>query len=317
MRLAERRQGLRRDDGLARVGDAVRREPGEEAQDVVPARLGHGADVFAEPEAFGQQPHEGRLVVQRRVGQPERHQVVDGVDVARAPQGDRQRVRPVHDRGRVGHGDLKEAAEAAEVAVGGLEQVGHVQHAVEARQPTRDAAGYDRVVHRDLERGHADPGREHLAGPGDGRIFRRPAVALGLHELEERDRAHRGRDVPADGQAVEHVDRVAEPVQAMAEGSRVGGHARAARDGQVVAVEADPERRPAARRGHGPAAWEVETGCAPALRLQQQAGRGQGARLPVAERGLATGWQARYEGRGPSAPLFVTTFPPPVCMEPR
>ncbi|MNT43087.1 hypothetical protein D3C72_1795380 [compost metagenome] len=120
--LAARGQLFGQADGLIGVGDAVFRDA-QQADHVLTGGFGDHGDVVGAPRDRVAQGAIGRLVVQRRVRQAQRDQVVDGVDVGNLARVQRQGGGPVHDVGRGGGGcglerDRRLLAIGGEAAIG-------------------------------------------------------------------------------------------------------------------------------------------------------------------------------------------------------
>jgi hypothetical protein len=73
------------------------------------------------------------------------------------------------------------------------------------------------------------------------------ADALGLQLVEEFNRLQGRRHALRDIKAIDHIDRMAEAAQTMAQGAGVGGDAGAAGYGEVEAIQTDPGLPPVAR----------------------------------------------------------------------
>ncbi|MNE25057.1 hypothetical protein D3C80_1183740 [compost metagenome] len=115
-------------DGLIRIGD-LRRGDFQDAFEVLPRGFRHDGDVVCAAHDILAQGHEHPLVVEGGMGQAQRDQVVEGVDVGHVPRVQRQRAGPMHDVGPWGLGGGVEShgrrhAIGLERAIGEPEQRG-------------------------------------------------------------------------------------------------------------------------------------------------------------------------------------------------
>ncbi len=119
-------RGAGRDvDRLIGVGDAVGCDAGQ-VDDVAARTFGDGDDMVGGLHQPPDQAEIAPLVVERGVGQPQRHQVVQRVEVR--PRGDVQgkRIGPVRQVRRGRQADRRAQSPGVEAAIGATEQVGRI-----------------------------------------------------------------------------------------------------------------------------------------------------------------------------------------------
>ncbi len=227
--------------GLVGVGHLVGRDLREQAQYIAPARFRHGADMIAMRDALLDEAMIHMLVVERRIGKLQRHQIMQRIDVARPRHPHRDRIGPVHDVGRIGYPQRHEVAGTAQALVGELEQARGAHDPIEGGQAIGETLLLDRIAHR-----HVQPlRRKHHLQPLAAQaalLLRARFGRMWLADPIEEEQLARLQ--PPTNVDTEHAKRgMAQIADRFGEAEAIGRNARAARHGEIKAVDSDSQLR--------------------------------------------------------------------------